>query len=206
MNPAAALEARDLCVQRNGRALWPGLSFRVPSGTLLCVTGRNGSGKTTLLSTLAGITEPEHGDVLWCGRPARKSPVYRQQMAYLAHNNGLNADLPVRDNLSYAARLANALGDEAAIMHALSQVGMEKHGRRLPKHLSQGQQRRIGLARVMMQRAQLWLLDEPFNALDAEAARHFGDALAAHLQCGGIAIATTHQPFPLELPTMQLTL
>lgn len=197
---------RNLCVHRNGRAVWSGLSFSIASGTLLCVTGNNGSGKTTLLGTLAGITEAEQGEIFWCGRPATKSTHYRDHMAYLAHNNGLNADLPVLDNLRYAARLANAPCDEAAIRAALCQVDMEKLGHRLVKHMSQGQQRRVALARVLLQRAQLWLLDEPFNALDAEAAQQFGVALESHLQRGGIAVATTHQPMPVDVTAARLVL
>ncbi len=130
----AVLDVSNLRVSRGGRPVWSGLDFSMMPGTLLHVTGANGSGKTTLLSTLAGLMEPDEGEILWCGCSTRHSAAYRRQMAYLAHGNGLNADTKLVENLEYAAQLAGNIASDAtreAVVEALGRVGMEKYAHRM---------------------------------------------------------------------------
>jgi heme exporter protein A len=200
---AALLEVRNLGVSRSARPVWADLSFSMTPGTLLLVTGANGSGKTTLLGTLAGLTEPDEGEIIWSGMPTKNSSAYRRQMAYLAHSNGLNTDTALVDNLVYTAQLAGNIplpAVRAAVNDALARVGMEKHGHRMLRQLSQGQQRRAALARLLLQRGRLWLLDEPFNALDSDATKQFCQTLSTHLKYGGLAVLCTHQPIDIDAP------
>jgi heme exporter protein A len=197
------LEVTHLATRRGDRTLWTGLNFSISSGTLLYVLGANGSGKTTLLATLAGLVEPQQGEIFWRRTVVARSPGYRRQMAYLAHNNGLNGDIGVSKNLEYAANLAGNI-DAARVAETVNQalvaVGMEKHGARALRHLSQGQQRRVAVARMLLQRARLWLLDEPFTALDDESIDHFRRLLSNHLTNGGLAAISSHQVISINAP------
>ena len=195
------LEVRDLSVSRGGRTILSAINLSLSAGNLLYVNGANGSGKTTLIGALAGLIEPDAGQIEWCGRSATGSPLFRSQMGYLAHNNGLHGDLTVAENLAYATRLGgNPLTGflDQAINQALTSVGMKNIGDRPLRHLSQGQQRRVALARLLLKRARLWLLDEPFNSLDAESTDRFRDLLKAHLAQGGLVVASTHLPIAVD--------
>jgi heme exporter protein A len=188
-----ALEARELRCVRGPVTLFRDLSFAVASGEWIALRGANGSGKTTLLRCIAGLTQPESGDVLWEGEPvARDAARFRAALCYGGHLPGIKDDLTADENLAALLALRGDAVDAEARRAALSRVGLEKR-RHLPaRRLSAGQRRRIGLARLVLARAPLWALDEPLTALDDEGQRLFAELLADHVAAGGMALVATH--------------
>jgi len=188
------LEARQLECTRGDRKLFRGLSFRLGRGQLLRVAGANGSGKTSLLRIMCGLLSPSAGELLWQGQPIRADrEEYCRNLIFIGHLNALKDDLTACENLRIAAALGGAGADRE---HAL--VGLERFGvghcAELPaKVLSQGQRRRVALARLALSPAPLWILDEPFSALDVRAVSELEGLLAAHIASGGMVVLTTHQ-------------
>lgn len=198
-----ALEARQLSCRRGGRRLFAKLDLTLRCGQVLWLRGDNGRGKTSLLRLLAGLVEPEHGDVLWFGQPARKAAAAAVQPLYVAHANALKDDLTVREVLTFLAELsAHAPApDEATVTRALARVGMERVHDRLVRTLSQGQRRRVALARLAMPtRARIWLLDEPYDALDQGSIAALNGILREHVQRGGAIVLTSHQMLGEQAP------
>ncbi len=193
------LEVRDLACVRGGRRLFSGLSFQVEPGELLWIEGRNGAGKTSLLRILCGLGEAEAGAVFWRGNPVRgQREAFLGEMLYLGHLNALKDDLTIGENLRLAARLAGLPADAAAARAALEAGGIGPLAGRPARTLSQGQRRRAALARLWMSASRpLWILDEPFAALDADSVARLAQRVAAHVRDGGIALLTTHQEVPL---------
>lgn len=190
---SARLEARALACSRGTATLFRDLSFGIAPGEWLAVRGPNGSGKTTLLRCVAGLTRVDRGDVLWEGESTRAAPArFRSNLLYAGHLAGIKDDLSAEENLQCALQLRGVEAPAAMLRAALVDVGLEKR-RRLPaRRLSAGQRRRIGLARLMLDPAQCWALDEPLTALDDEGQRLFGTLLERHLARGGLAILATH--------------
>jgi heme exporter protein A len=189
------LEARQLECTRGERRLFSGLSFKLGRGQLLRVAGANGSGKTSLLRIMCGLLAPSAGELRWHGRPIREErEEYSRNLTFIGHLNALKDDLTALENLQFAAALS---GLPAEPRHALS--GLERFGvahcAALPaKVLSQGQRRRVALARLALAPAPpLWILDEPFSALDVGAVVELERLLADHLAAGGMVVLTTHQ-------------
>ncbi len=197
--PETMLEARNLACQRGDRVLFSGLSFTLSAGELLQVAGPNGSGKTSLLKILCGISSPVEGEVRWAGENARRQgEAFRENLLYLGHHNAVKEDLTALENLQIAARLADApLGEDQA-RDALDRIGLVGREFLPAKVLSQGQKRRVALARLLVSRAPLWILDEPLTALDVKAIELIQSRLAEHLAAGGMVVLTTHQP--IEVP------
>lgn len=193
------LEVRDLACARGGRSLFRPLSFAVQPGELLWVEGRNGAGKTSLLRLICGLGEPEGGEVLWNGQTTLgQREVFLGSLLYLGHLNALKDDLTVMENLRLAARLAGLDAARAGVEDALAAAGIAALGGRPVRTLSQGQRRRASLARLWLPGLRpLWILDEPFSALDADAVGRLTARVATHLQAGGMALLTTHQEVPL---------
>lgn len=191
------LEVVDLGCLRGDRWLFRGLSQKINAGQLLHVAGSNGSGKTTLLRTLCGLTRADEGDVRWHGVSLRTlGDEYRQDVTYLGHKDGVHGELTPTENLRTFACLSGDRDGDGA-QEALERFGLGAH-RALPtKILSQGQRRRTALARLLMHRKPLWILDEPFTALDAPSCRLVSELLAEHLDRGGIAVLSSHQAFDL---------
>ena len=202
------LQAHDLECQRGDRRLFSALAFELRPGQLLRVAGANGSGKTSLLRLLAGLALPSSGAVHWHGRPiARQREAYAQALFYLGHLGGLKEELTPLENLRADAALAGAAVDDDALHQALAAWGLARQQRLPARVLSAGQRRRAALARLVLTAAALWILDEPFNALDASAVSQLGQQLEQHLAAGGLAVVTSHQalPFPGEcVVTLQL--
>lgn len=192
------LEAHDLAARRGPLLLFEGLSIRVPAGQALVVQGRNGSGKTTLLRILAGLSQPAAGRVTWHGREVgRHDPVMRADVCFAGHVPALKDELTASENLHALVALAGGGADRPTLRRALADVGLDAR-RNLPaRALSQGQRRRIALARLGIGRQRLWLLDEPATALDADGMALLAALVARHLARDGTLVAATHQPLTL---------
>lgn len=191
------LEATELECERGGRKLFTGLSFKLGAGELLRIAGQNGSGKTSLLRILCGLLAPTLGEVRWKGsRIAELREDYSRDLVYLGHAPAVKDDLTPYENLDIACRLMGAEAHKEALGWALSAFSVPE----LPvRKLSQGQRRRAALARLLLSESvRLWLLDEPFAALDAAAATYTEELVGRHLAAGGSVVYTTHQPAGID--------
>jgi len=188
------LEVRDLECVRGDHRLFTGLNFQLQGGELLRLRGSNGSGKTSLLRTLCGLLEPAEGEVLWKGEDIRTlRDDFNAELLYLGHSNGVKAELTGFENLRINSALCGrALADEQ-IYDALAEIGLGGREDLPTQVLSQGQKRRVALARLLLSEAALWVLDEPFTALDVRAVEQLAKLIEAHLQRGGMVVYTTHQ-------------
>ena len=181
------LEARELLCERDERTLFSGLSFTLNAGEWVQITGSNGAGKTTLLRLLTGLSRPDAGEVLWQGQPLHQvRDSYHQNLLWIGHQPGIKTRLTALENLHFYHRD----GDTAQCLEALAQAGLAGFEDIPVNQLSAGQQRRVALARLWLTRATLWILDEPFTAIDVNGV----DRLTQHTEQGGIVILTTHQP------------
>ncbi len=187
------LEARELACWRGERAVFAGLSFSLPKGGALLLTGANGAGKSSLLRLLAGLIPAAEGKLLWDGEDALADRVaHARRLRYLSHADALKPSLSVAENLRFDARL---YGGEVG--PALASLGIGALADLPARVLSSGQKRRLALARLALQPAALWLLDEPTVGLDAASVERLGGLLAAHRAAGGAVLAATHLPLPL---------
>ena len=192
------LEAHDLAARRGTARLFAGLGFAVAAGDALVVTGANGRGKTTLLRMLAGLSAPETGEIRLDGaRVGAFSPALRAAVTFAGHALALKDEMSARENLASLVTLCGAQVDDAELDTALDRVALGDRKRLPSRLLSQGQRRRVGLARLALSRRRVWILDEPVTALDASGAALLGDLVAAHLDRGGLAVASTHAPLAL---------
>jgi heme exporter protein A len=193
------LVARQLACLRGEALLYRGLDVELPRGALLWVEGDNGSGKTSLLRQLCGLALPDAGSVSWDGADVRtERERFAAQCLYLGHANALKDDLTIAENLRAAARIGGLDASEPALDRALDATGLASR-RDLPvRVLSQGQRRRAALARLWLAAGRpLWVLDEPFVALDAASVDRLAAHVAAHVADGGAVVLTTHQPVAL---------
>lgn len=198
----AMLEIRQLACQRGDRLLFRRLDFSAAPGELVRVAGANGMGKTSLLRLVAGLTEPAAGEVRWRGeRIAAAREAFHAALFYLGHGAAFNELLSPLENLRFAAAAAGLDADAAACVAALDEIGLGRQ-RDLPcRVLSQGQRRRVALARLALSAARpLWLLDEPFTALDAKAVAALAGRIDAHCAAGGTVLLTSHQDVAFTTP------
>lgn len=186
------LEAVSLSCERDWRMLFERLDLRLDSGQMLQVAGPNGSGKTSLLRLLAGLMSPSEGDVLFNGQSLRQQRVeLSRHLLWIGHAAGIKGLLTAEENLTWLSALHRPAGREA-IWQALEKVGLRGF-EDVPCHrLSAGQQRRVALARLYLESSPLWILDEPFTALDRDGVAQLEGRLADHCVCGGIVVLTTH--------------
>ncbi len=188
------LEVVDLACARGERRLFENLNFSLTQGELLYVHGPNGSGKTTLLRAVCGLGWPDAGEVRWQGQNIRRvRDEYHRAMAYVGHHNGVKDDLTAFENLRISAQLVGGAGDDERVLAALERMELAQCVELPGKVLSQGQKRRLALARLLVMGAALWVLDEPFNALDVRAVGRVQAVLSDHLDNGGMVMFTTHQ-------------
>ncbi|MDH5391602.1 MAG: cytochrome c biogenesis heme-transporting ATPase CcmA [Gammaproteobacteria bacterium] len=193
-----SLEVRDLGCIRDDRILFSKVNIDLYPGQLLLVEGDNGSGKTSLLRILCGIRLPEHGHVIWQRTNNDKKTAvsvhgqesYAGDMAFLGHLDGNKLDLTVTENLEFSCSLA--LGNSSTIKEVLERVGLSYFDDLQVSNLSAGQRRRLALARLLLSGARLWILDEPFTALDKKGIAMVEREINAQLDQGGLVIMTSH--------------
>jgi heme exporter protein A len=191
------LKIARLSCERDYRLLFDNLSFTAESGSIFRVAGKNGAGKTTLLRTIAGLFEIQEGEVLVGDRSISEA---RHQILYIGHRPQLTGDLRVLDNLKFLTGY-----DDTCLKHALDNVGMLRYHDSLVKELSQGQGRRCALSRLWCSDAPIWILDEPYTALDVAMINTLDEKIGSHVASGGICLFTTHQPPTLsEFRTLEL--
>ncbi|MEO0751088.1 MAG: heme ABC exporter ATP-binding protein CcmA [Pseudomonadota bacterium] len=176
------LKVTDLAVARGGLRVLGGLSFDLAAGHALLLRGPNGIGKTTLLRTLAGLQPPLSGHV----------EIPSDSLAYAGHLDGVKPTLSVVENLAFWASIFGSASDKPMIKTALEAFNLDALQDRPAGRLSAGQKRRLGLARLMVARRKLWLLDEPTVSLDADARALFEAVINTHLAGGGAVLAATH--------------
>jgi len=188
------LEAVDLECVRGDRNLFAGVGFSLGAGEFLHVAGANGSGKTTLLRMVCGLVQPVRGEVRWRGRPVgRLGEDYLKCITFLGHSNGIKDDLTCRENLLISTTFSGAQAAIHELETALETMGLSRYGSLPTRVLSQGQRRRLALARLLLSNTPLWVLDEPFNALDVAAVESVESAIATHVAEGGMVMLTSHQ-------------
>lgn len=185
------LTATNLTLARGGVPVVTGLSFTLPPGEALILRGPNGAGKTTLLRTVAGLMPPLEGEITGAA----------DQVAYAGHADGIKAMLSVAENLTFWAQVFGVM-DITPAMHAYALAPLKD---RFAGTLSAGQKRRLGLARLMVTGAPIWVLDEPTVSLDKDAVAMFAGVVEAHLGQGGSALLATHIDLGLEAQVLDLT-
>ncbi len=196
------LQVKGLELERGERLLFTGLEFHAPAGTLVRLAGANGTGKTSLLRLLTGLMRPTQGEVLYKGRPIGKlREDYYRDLVYIGHLNGVKDDLPAVENVRIGARMGNLRVPQNELLNALAKVGLEDFAFNTTGELSQGQRRRVALARLFVSAQKpVWILDEPFVALDAASVANLAQIIAEHVKAGGIVIYTTHQEYAIDVP------
>ncbi|ESQ14702.1 MAG TPA: cytochrome c biogenesis heme-transporting ATPase CcmA [Chromatiaceae bacterium] len=198
------LEVAALACRRGDRRLFVDLSFTLEPQTLLHVRGRNGSGKTTLLRVLCGLLRPDLGTIRWRGQDIDQlAEDYRRDLLYFGHLNGIKGDLTGLENLRIAAVLDQDPVDNREIFQALHRIGLDGFEDLPTRMLSQGQKKRVALARLMLSKAPLWILDEPFTALDTDAVELLQQLIADRVAAGGAVVLTTHQQVALTRGAIQ---
>ena len=204
----AVLSVNNLSVSKRDRLLFDNLNFVVEQGTLLYVKGQNGAGKTSMLRVLAGLVAADSGEVYFTEQNIQDyREKYYQNMVYFGHKLGISQTLTAVENLQYWCKQHQVEVSDENIFDTLAQlnlVGLEE----IPvANLSAGQQRRVALARFWFkQDAQLWILDEPFTALDTQGIALLSAQIIQFLSTGGAVIMTSHQALRLDYPTDELTL
>ncbi len=202
---APLLEARGLGFSRNDEPVFGPLDFRLQAGEALLVQGGNGAGKTTLLRVLAGLLAAATGEVRLRGRVVDREHLARGS-AYLGHLPGHKAELGTAENLAYARALQGAAAGPS-IGEALAEVGLSGHEDTPARRLSAGQNKRLALARLRLQDAPLWLLDEPYANLDLDGIALVNRLVGAHVAGGGAVLLTTHGAYaapPVPVRTLHL--
>ncbi len=202
------LTADKLTCVRSDQLLFSNLNFNLMSQEILHIRGINGSGKSSLLQILAGLASPQQGQVGWCGTPlAQIQQAYQRQLLYLGHKTGVKAQLTVLENLAFAASLSQARPKMSLLLAALTQLDLLPYQDTLCHRLSAGQRQRVALARLLILPAKLWLLDEPFTALDTGSIALMEKLMFEHLRAEGMIVLTSHQPFSLgQMMIKQLNL
>ncbi len=192
------LTASALSCVRGERRLFSGLDLAVGPGEWLHVQGENGAGKTSLLRILAGLSPAAEGEIRWQGEPIKAlAEDYRRHLLFLGHHGAVKEELTPLENLTLAAQLDGTALDETEALTALARFGLRGREDLPVRFLSAGQKRRVLLARLAVRKATLWILDEPFTALDVKAVEMLSGLIVEHVTQGGIAILTSHQSIPL---------
>ncbi len=199
------LRAEGLAYRRGEHALFADLSFELPAAQLIWLRGHNGRGKTSLLRLLAGLAQPDAGRVTWGNVALADAPEFAARRVYIAHANALKDDLTAFESLQFLAALHGRDAAPARVSSALGRLRMTSRERAPIRTLSQGQRRRVALARLALEDAAgLWVLDEPYDALDLDGIRIVNQLLEQHVARGGSVVLTSHQALSLTGVTPQL--
>lgn len=196
------LSARQLSCVRQDRVLFEQLDLQLHAGEVLQIAGKNGAGKSSLLRILSGLSEPEDGEICYQQRPlAQSADDYADNLCFIGHLAGVQPQLTALENLVFwRACFALENADDWALLATLGLAGLED----IPcQQLSAGQQRRVSLARLWLTSAQIWILDEPFTALDQSAIAALTTRIAAHCSQGGAVLLTSHQPVQIPGHTVR---
>ena len=192
------LELRNLRCERDERVLFEGLNCQLSAGDIVQVQGPNGSGKTTLLRIVLGLNVESSGELFFRGEPmAREVLAFRQALLYIGHLPAINRSLSPLENLRWFAQLQGH-NAEVSLEQALNAVGLRGFEDVPGHHLSAGQHRRVALARLFLSQAQVWVLDEPFTAIDTQGVDELRALFARHLESGGVILLTTHQDLGID--------
>lgn len=206
MSQSAWIEARNLRCERDDRCLFHNLSFTLNGGEILQVAGPNGAGKSTLLRILIGLSAGYEGGLSWMGQDMGAGRYdFLANTLYLGHQPGVKGAMTPEENLIWwQSRFSKA--ERESVYAALEQVGLRGYEDIPSYHLSAGQQRRVALARLYLQPPKLWILDEPFTAIDKVGVARLEQTIVEHAERGGAVILTTHHELPQSVPVRTLTL
>jgi len=192
------LTVAHLACMRGDRRLFHDVSFTLSPGQWLHLTGENGAGKTSLLRILCGLLAAESGEIRWKGEAVTENAdAYRRDLLYFGHAGAIKDDLTALENLRIAAALGGRHLAEEDALAALRRIGLRGREDLPTRVLSQGQKRRVSLARLLTSPAPLWVLDEPFVVLDVQAVELLCAIIREHLQQGGMTLFTSHQAVDL---------
>lgn len=193
------LRVVNLSCSKGERILFSGVQTELKPGEILHVRGENGVGKTSLLRMVVGLSTPAAGDILWNDVPiSRCRDSYLENLLFLGHHSALKADLTATENLRFSSSIDGMALTEGAVTAVLGQFGLKGREQFPIEWLSAGQKRRVLLARLSLRSAKLWVLDEPFNALDINATEFLLQMIADHLAADGMVLMTSHQSLALS--------
>ncbi|MBP9216908.1 MAG: cytochrome c biogenesis heme-transporting ATPase CcmA [Agitococcus sp.] len=201
------LAVSNFCAVRDDRVLFEQLDFALNTGEIMQVVGANGTGKTTLLNGLMGLAPFEQGQITWHGQDISDNPtLFKQSVTFVGHLLGLKSLLTPIENLQFLSQLQQKKVTPTQIMAALKKVGLYGYEETPIANLSAGQKRRVALARLFIEQSPLWVLDEPFTAIDHAGVQALETWLIEHAQQGGMVLLTTHHVFNPEFPLRRLDL
>ena len=189
-----SLEVKNLSVERSNRGIIKDLSLSLAEGHLVHLKGANGSGKTTFLRALAGLIAPSHGEIFWNKKNINESTFSQSNLNYVSHSLGLAEELTTLENLSFLRAISRKALNKT-VEASLETMNLKSFQDYQVAILSAGQKQRASLAQLLMFNCPLWLLDEPFNSLDAESCGVIESLIDDHMSNGGIAIVASHQKF-----------
>lgn len=198
ISPIPLISIQTLCCERGYRQLFQQLSFDVSAGQVVRIAGPNGAGKSTLLNVLAGISSDFSGEILFNGSAIKTvSYDYRDNLCFIGHAKAVKNQLTPRENLQWFCSLY-ATQLELNIDTVLDRVGLKFFSDQICGQLSAGQKQRVALARLLISSAQIWILDEPFTAIDQQGVKQFEQLISEFAERGGTVIVTTHHDLDIK--------
>lgn len=192
-----SLAISELGTTINQEVLFDQLNLTLTSGQIAWVSGKNGCGKSTFLKVVSGLTEADHGQILWCDEPIQTNTHYHANRNYIAHRNGLKDHLTAIENIFFYLKLYQTQIDD--IEGLLLRFDLLEYADTLCRQLSFGQQRRLALCRLEIVQSKLWILDEPYTGLDKAGQNYITSLCLHHIHNGGILIFAHHGELPQEM-------